>query len=113
MRAWGATDEDIYKYREENQQEQEQAALDVEVYTENQEAIEIFLNMTNQWDLQPMTGQRLGLKWPSLEIAIRNHPGLVELKSKEHADVFRDIQTMEIAAIVELRNQERERKENE
>lgn len=89
------------------------AAQDVEVWHENLITLELFLSMSTQWDIQPMTGQRIGLKWSSLEVAIRNHPALINESITRRAEIFNDIQRMEIAAITEIREQERERKANE
>lgn len=60
-----------------------------------------------------MTGQRIGMKWPSLEVAIRNHPAMLDSSPAERAELFNDLLAMEMAAIIEMRNQEREREANE
>jgi len=60
-----------------------------------------------------MTGQRVGMNWASLDIAISKHQDFELRPQEEKNEVFRNIQAMETAAIIELRKQERERKAND
>jgi len=112
MAAFGASEKDIAAFVYNQKKRQTGIESDCVIWLENQITANIFLQLSTQWHIQPMTGQRVNLNWQSAEIAIRNKPELVDKTPMEHAQIFEQIQAMEHAAIVVLREQQR-RQNNE
>lgn len=82
----------------------EQFRTQFDVWPENHTAVSIFLLLQTQWDRNPMDNSMLGLKWPSVETAIRRYSQSRHLPPEQQDQLFWDITHMERHALSELNN---------
>jgi hypothetical protein len=106
MKQWGATQEDIDRFKADHQGDKTSIEQDAVIWVENRTTVSVFLALTTQWNLQPMTGQRIGLDKKAVDLEIKNSLELLDATPRRRAEVYQEITAMEHAAVAQLRKQE-------
>ena len=105
LRELGHSEADIeaaFAVRDAGQPAPDAAPESLEIWPENEPAVTAFQALETQWRYHPTAGTHTGLIWSSVDRIVR------DLGFKKRRAVRADVRLMELAALDEMRKQERE-----